>query len=113
MTRHHPYIHTMLLGLSIQLGRLFNNDNLGLFIYSLIQVCILSSTLAYSIKFLKKHDISKVYRFILLLIYNHKNIKNLYIKYNRLQDQNAKQFVKNLSAIGNATNLNALNQNVN
>lgn len=70
ITNHHPVIHTLLLGGSLKLGHMIGNDNFGLFIYSIIQILILSFTLSYTINFMKKIKINKIYRFICLLIYS-------------------------------------------
>ena len=70
ITNHHPVIHTLLLGTCLKLGTLINNVNLGLFFYSLIQIIILSSTLAYTIKFLKDNNISDKYLILMLLVYS-------------------------------------------
>ena len=69
ITNHHPVLHTLLLGGCLKLGHYFNNDNLGLFIYIIIQSIVFISTLAYTIKFLKDINIDSKYRFISLLIY--------------------------------------------
>ncbi len=69
MTNHHPILHTYLLGICLSIGRIILNDNFGLFIYTLIQTVVYASTLSYTIKFLKKNDISTKYSLILLLIY--------------------------------------------
>lgn len=71
ITNHHPVIHTVLLGGSLKLGRvIFNNDNIGLFIYSIIQILILSFTLSFTIYYMKKLKIPLKYRKICLLIYS-------------------------------------------
>ena len=70
ITNHHPVIHTLLLGSCVKLGTLINNVNLGLFCYSIIQILILSSVLAYTIKFLKNKKINVGYLIIMLLIYS-------------------------------------------
>ena len=70
ITNHHPVIHTLLLGFCLKFGLLFNNTNIGLFTYSIIQTIILAATLAYTIKFMKKININVKYRFICLLIYS-------------------------------------------
>lgn len=70
ITNHHPVVHTLLLGGCINLGRLIGSDNFGLFIYSMIQIGILASTLSYTIRYLKKVNISFKVRMILLLIYS-------------------------------------------
>lgn len=70
LTNHHPVFHTMLLGGSIKLGRLLGSDNLGLFIYAIMQSIILASSLAYTIYYLYKKKKSLVLSFILLMIYS-------------------------------------------
>jgi len=69
ITNHHPVIHTLLLGNCIKIGQLFNSTNLGLFLYSIIQITILSSTLAYTISYLKKLNVSFKTRKYILFIY--------------------------------------------
>ena len=69
ITNHHPVIHTLLLGSCLKIGTVINNDNLGLFLYSIIQITILASVLSYTIKFLKSLGTSNKYLFIILLIY--------------------------------------------
>lgn len=70
ITNHHPVIHTILLGTCSNIGlTLFNDINIGLFIYSIIQTTILSLTLSYTISFMKKLNISLKYRIVCLLIY--------------------------------------------
>lgn len=71
ITNHHPVLHTLLLGGCLKVGNLIGNDNLGLFFYSIIQIGILSCTLAYSIKYMIKNmNISNKVSFIFLLIYS-------------------------------------------
>ena len=55
------------------------NDNFGLFIYTLIQTVVYASTLAYTIKFLKKNDISTKYSLILFYRYLNKSLINKYV----------------------------------
>lgn len=69
ITNHHPVSHTLLLGFCAKLGLLFKNLNIGLFIYSIIQILILSLTLSYTISFMKKINISLKYRLVCLIIY--------------------------------------------
>ncbi len=70
ITNHHPVVHTLLLGTCVKIGQLINNINLGLFIYSIIQITILALTLSYTIKFLKDLKINKKYLIAMLLIYS-------------------------------------------
>ena len=70
ITNHHPVIHTLLIGSCVKLGTsLFDSTNIGLFIYSIIQTLILSSTLSYTIKFLKEINVSSKIRKIILFMY--------------------------------------------
>lgn len=70
LTNHHPVVHTLLLGSCLKLGTLIGNDNLGLFFYSLIQIAILSCTLAYTIKYIIKDlKLSNKIGLLFLMIY--------------------------------------------
>ncbi len=70
LTNHHPVMHTLLLGGCLKLGTMIGNDNLGLFLYSIIQMAILSCTLAYTIKYMiKDMKLSNKVGVIFLLIY--------------------------------------------
>lgn len=69
ITNHHPVAHTILLGGCVKLGKMFGSDNLGLFIYSIIQITILISTLAFTIKYMKKLNTPIWLRLSTLIIY--------------------------------------------
>lgn len=67
ITNHHPVMHTLLLGSCLKIGTLIGNDNLGLFIYSLIQILVLSGTLSYTIKYMM-HNLSISNKICLLFL---------------------------------------------
>lgn len=69
ITNHHPVVHTLLLGSCLKIGTLLNNVNFGLFIYSIIQISVLSCTLSFTISYLKKINIPYKIRKIILFIY--------------------------------------------
>lgn len=69
LTAHHPVLHTLLLGGFIKLGRLLGSDNLGLFLYAIVQTLILASALACTITYLYKRKGRLRYCFLLLAIY--------------------------------------------
>ena len=69
MTNHHPVTHTMLLGGCLKLGYMIGNDNLGLFFYSIIQISVLASVLAFSIYYMQKMGLKTKYLIGVLLIY--------------------------------------------
>lgn len=70
ITNHHPVAHTLLLGGCVKIGRIFGSDNLGLFIYSIIQISILVSVLAFTIKYMKKLNTPIWLRLCTLIIYS-------------------------------------------
>lgn len=71
LTNHHPILHTVLLGGCTKIGTvLFNSTNIGLFIYSIIQITILLCSLGYTIKYMKKINTPYIIRLIALLIYS-------------------------------------------
>ena len=69
ITNHHPVFHTMLIGICVKLGKTILDYNFGIFIYTLLQTFILASTLAYTIKYLSKINISSKIRMFILGIY--------------------------------------------
>ncbi len=70
ITNHHPIAHTILLGVCTKLGDvLFNSQNTGLFIYSVIQIIIFASVLSYTIVYLKELKIPEFIHKVALLIY--------------------------------------------
>lgn len=69
ITNHHPVLHTVLLGGLAYLGESIGSVNLGIFIYSLIQVTLFISLLAYTFCFMKKLNTPLIYRLICLIIY--------------------------------------------
>lgn len=69
ITNHHPVFHTILIGICVKLGKTILDYNFGIFIYTLLQTFILASTLAYTIKYLSKINISSKIRMFILGIY--------------------------------------------
>ena len=69
ITNHHPVFHTFLLGSCVKIGKFLGSTNLGLFIYSLIQISILVSTLAFTIKYMNKLNTPIWLRICTLIIY--------------------------------------------
>lgn len=70
ITNHHPVIHTLLIGTCVKIGQLIGNVNFGIFIYSFLQIMLLSFTLASTINFLRKHNIKDNFLLIMLLVYS-------------------------------------------
>ncbi len=70
ITNFNPVLHTLLLGGCFKIGHTIGNDNLGLFIYTIIQCTILISTLSYSIMYMKKNKVINKLLLIVLGIYS-------------------------------------------
>ena len=69
ITNFNPVLHTLLLGSCFKLGHTLGSDNLGLFIYSVIQIILMVSILSYSISYMKKNGVANKLLFIVLGIY--------------------------------------------
>ena len=69
ITNFNPVLHTLLLGGCFKLGHIIGNDNLGLFLYIIIQISIMVSILSYSISYMKKEGVINKLLFIVLAIY--------------------------------------------
>lgn len=69
ITNHHPVLHTCLLGGLAKIGDILGNVNFGIFLYSIIQIVTVISTLSFTIKYMKKLNTPKIIRIITLLIY--------------------------------------------
>ncbi len=69
ITNHHPVLHTLLLGGCVKIGTVFGSFNFGFFIYSVIQTMVLSTTLAYIVRFLFKEKVGKMYSLACLIVF--------------------------------------------
>ena len=67
ITNHHPVLHTVILGLCMKFGKLVGSDNIGVFIYTVFQMVVFASSLAYIIHFMKKIHTPNWIRVISLL----------------------------------------------
>ncbi len=69
ITNFNPLLHTLLLGGCFKLGHMIGNDNLGLFLYTIIQLTIVISVLSYSISYMKKQGVVNKLLFVVLALY--------------------------------------------
>lgn len=69
ITNHHPVFHTFILGGFTKIGDMLGSVNLGLFLFSCFQIFVVISALVYTLLYLKKLNISFLYRFIILLMF--------------------------------------------
>lgn len=70
ITNHHPVLHTVLLGICMQFGKLIGNDNIGVFLCSLIQILLLATAFGTILNFMKKVKTNNWTRIIALLIFS-------------------------------------------
>ena len=62
----HPLLHTLILG---YLYTLFDNPNTGMMIYSILQMILLASSMAYSCVYLYKRGINRVIRYLIIFLF--------------------------------------------
>lgn len=67
--KHHPLLHTLLLGTCYLAGRNGENYNAGMVLYSLIQMAIMGGVLSYSYLYIYRHIKSKAFRIGVLLFF--------------------------------------------
>ena len=70
ITNFNPVLHTIILGSLFKFGYSIGNVNLGLFMYSIIQIIFMISVLSYSVYYLKKIKINDVVILTILLCYS-------------------------------------------
>ena len=69
LMNNHSILHTGILAIFIKIGMLFKSINLGVFLYSLFQIIIVSLTFSYILYFLAKHKIPLIFRIISLFFF--------------------------------------------
>lgn len=69
LSGHHPLIHTGLIYIAINLGKQILDYNLGVAIYTIVQMIIMASIFSYTIYYMKKINMPIYFRIIALLFY--------------------------------------------
>lgn len=67
--KHHPLIHTLLLGFCYSMGMKVNNCNYGVILYDFIQMFIMAGIFAYTYVCICQHVSSKFFRGMVLIFY--------------------------------------------
>lgn len=70
LTNHHPVLHTLILGTCTRIGKMIGNDNLGVFLYTIMQFLLVAFTLAYILNYMKKLKINKWIRILSLIFFD-------------------------------------------
>ena len=68
LNSHHPMFHTLIIKLALNIGNIIKDYNMGVAIYSIMQMLIMSSIFAYAITYIDSRQTSKVFS-ILSLVY--------------------------------------------
>lgn len=70
LTNWHPYAHTLFIGLCLKTGYFFtNNYNIGIFIYTLLQVLLSCFTFSFVIYYMAKNGVKTKFRVLTLLLF--------------------------------------------
>ena len=70
VTNHHPVFHTLVIGFCLKVGNLlFNSDNVGIAIYSILQMIACAFTFAFAILYLGKKKVPASIQKLLLLFF--------------------------------------------
>lgn len=69
LKNHHPVTHTLIIKVFIKIGSFIKNENLGVALFSLFQMSMLSATFAYVIYYMKKKSFNKYFVLLILLFY--------------------------------------------
>lgn len=66
---HHPMFHTLLIRLCLTIGSKVKDYNLGVALYSIVQMLALSGIFAYTIYYMQKKGVSKILRIISFIFF--------------------------------------------
>lgn len=70
LTNHHPVFHTLIIGMCLNIGKLiFNSNNAGVAIYSILQMLACAFTFSYAIYYCGKKKVPVFIRQILLFFF--------------------------------------------
>lgn len=68
-SNHHPILSTLVFGTLLSIGRTIHSDNLGIAICVVFQMVSLATAAAYTMKVIKKWNISSKIRFVVLIFF--------------------------------------------
>lgn len=69
ISAHHPPLHTIILGTFVRFGRFLGSDNLGQYLYILLQVIIMAFVFALVMEYLNRKEINSKVKTMILLFY--------------------------------------------
>ena len=78
LTNHHPVFHTFFISIAMNIGKLIGNYNVGVAIYSIAQMLVVSATFSFAIYYMAKRKIDIRFRILTLLFYAFYPVNALY-----------------------------------
>ena len=78
VTNHHPVFHTFFISIVMNIGKILGNYNLGVAIYSCMQMLVTSAIFSFAIYYMAKRGVDKRFRILTLLFYAFYPINSLY-----------------------------------
>lgn len=78
LTNHHPVFHTFLISIAMNIGKLIGNYNVGIAIYSLIQMIVVSGIFSFAIYYMAKRKVDVRFRLLTLAFYAFYPVNALY-----------------------------------
>ena len=69
LMNNHSILHTGILAFFVKIGQLFNSINLGVFLYSLFQISVVSFVFSFILYFMHKQKIPVIFRIVTLLFF--------------------------------------------
>lgn len=78
LSNHHPIMHTFIINIFMQISEIFGNYNIGVALYSVSQMLVLSGVFAYTVYYMGKKNIPVIFRAITLIFYAIYPIHSMY-----------------------------------
>ena len=78
LMNNHSILHTEVLMIFYKIGNIFNSVNLGVFLYMLFQISLMSFVFSYVLKFMAKHKVPVLIRILSLLFFMFHPINIIY-----------------------------------
>ena len=69
VTNHHPVFHTALVSMTMNVGKILGNYNMGVAVYSVIQMLIMSAIFSYTVCYMAKKNIHIIIRILSVIFY--------------------------------------------
>ena len=78
VTNHHPVFHTFFISIAMNIGKSFQDYNIGVAIYSIMQMIVLSGIFSFSIYYMAKKGTDNRFLIVTLLFYAFYPVNALY-----------------------------------